>query len=172
MLELATWLQQTSLNATLQAQGWIVPTMQAVHIIMMAIVFGSILMICLRILGKASMDLAPTHVLQRFLPWFWGALILNILTGLVLTLAEPMREFSSTSYWVKMTLLLVGAVGVFGFQNKLKPLSVTAGPTEPTQAMRVAAVATLALWLAVIILGRSIAYDIEVWRSLSLTSRN
>jgi hypothetical protein len=31
-------------------------------------------------------------------------------------------------------------------------------------------VATVVLWLAIIFLGRAIAYDVEVWGSLSLAS--
>ena len=33
---------------------------------------------------------------------------------------------------------------------------------------KAAAVATVVLWLAIIFLGRAIAYDVEVWGSLSL----
>lgn len=170
MLEFAAWLQQTPLNTWLQSQAWVVPTMQTIHIIMLAVLFGSIMMICLRIIGRVWADAPPAAVINRFGPWFWAALGINVFTGLVLTLAEPVREFSSTSYWVKMTLLLIGAAGAFTFQKRLKPLTADGASVEPTQAMRVGAVATMTLWVAVIFLGRAIAYDVEVWGALSLSA--
>ena len=38
----------------------------------------------------------------------------------------------------------------------------------PTTGARIVAVATILLWLTIIFLGRSIAYDVEIWESWHL----
>jgi preprotein translocase subunit SecG len=51
--------------------------------------------------------------------------------------------------------------------------AVLGGGAEPvfSPAAKSAAMATVVLWLAIIFLGRAIAYDVEVWGALSLSPR-
>ena len=78
---------------------------------------------------------------------------------MVLIISEPVREFTATSFWLKMALLAagIGAVAVLG-----SALRRDAAASRPLAAL------TVVLWLAVIFLGRAIAYDVEVWGALSL----
>ena len=87
----------------------------------------------------------------------WRALAIMAATGLVLVIGEPGRELGATSFWLKMALLAV-AVGT----------TVWLGRGSGGAATRPAAVGLIALWMAIIFLGRTIAYDVEIWQSLSL----
>ncbi len=54
--EFAAGIQSTSLSTALKSVSWIVPTLQSVHILMIGVVFVSILMISLRVLGRVRAD--------------------------------------------------------------------------------------------------------------------
>jgi uncharacterized membrane protein SirB2 len=136
---------------------WIVPLVQSIHIVMIGIVFVSSLMVCLRVLGRAGTDQSFDEVQGRFMPWIRGALAVLLATGIVLIIGEPAREFGATSFWLKMLLVLVA-----GSLN----LSLARAPASASARGR--ALALILVWIAIVFLGRAIAYDVEIWQSLSL----
>ena len=165
MIDFAEWLGATPFSVAIQSRLWITPLVQSIHILMIGVVFTSILVMALRVLGRMRAEEPPAELWQRFAPWFWRALVVMAATGLVLTIAEPVREFTAFSFWFKMTLLIVGisSAAYFG-----RTLSVTADAAEFSGKARVVAVVTVALWLTIIFLGRAVAYDVEVWGSWHL----
>lgn len=171
MLEFAEWLQATPFSTAIQSVAWIIPLVQSIHILMIGLVFVSILMIALRVLGWVRTDEPFGVVLHRFSPWIKGGLAVMALTGLIMIIAEPVREFSSTSFWLKMALLLVAIVSALAFKRALGPAKLAAGCELQFSAQsKAVAVGTVVVWLAIIFLGRAIAYDVEVWGPLSLAS--
>jgi len=169
MLEIATSIDSTSLSTTLKNVSWIVPLVQCVHILMIGVVFVSILMISLRLLGKARIDEPLPQVWNRFAPFFWTGLALMIVTGALLVIAEPVREFMTLSFRLKMLMLLACIISAAGFGRRMRGATrVTAAIDSPLPAgVRLVAVSTLVLWIAIIFLGRAIAYDDSVWGSWS-----
>jgi hypothetical protein len=172
MYEFAQWLELTAVSVTIKEIDWIIPLVQSIHIVTIAIVFGSILMIALRVLGLLRTEQAPAVVLARFSPWISRGVVVLLLTGAILVLGEPVREVMSLSFWLKMTLILVGVAGALWFRRVLAPAAVPdGGGSEFSGGTKTAAMATVLLWLTIIFLGRAIAYDVEVWGSLSLSPR-
>ncbi len=167
MFEFAEWLGATPLSVAIQSRLWLTPLLQSIHIVMIGVVFVSILNVALRVMGRIRTDEPLVEVWHRFAPWFWSSLGVMAGTGLVLAIGEPVREVSAMSFWVKMSLIAVGVVSALFFG---RTVMAAAGHEEapPTMAARVVAVATIFLWLAIIFLGRWIAYDVEIWESWHL----
>jgi hypothetical protein len=163
----AEWLQGTSLSHAIQTVSWVIPLLQSIHIVMIGVVFVSNLMIALRVLGRMRADEPFEAVWRRFAPWMWVGLILMAVTGLALVIGEPVREFTALSFWIKMLLLAIGATGTALYGHSLRHATVAA-PAQFSLSAKAASVFIVVLWLAVIFLGRAIAYDREVWGSLSL----
>ena len=160
------WLHATPLSQTIQSVFWIVPFVQSVHILMIGIVFVSSLVIALRVLGKMRADESFATVWGRFAPWMWGAFGVMVITGIVMIIGEPGREFGALSFWLKMGLVLLAVTltTLLGRLLKTAPHDAATplrGPAQP------AAIGLVVLWLAIIFLGRAIAYDVEVWGALS-----
>jgi hypothetical protein len=166
MLAFAEWLQATSVSVTFQSLGWFIPLLQSIHIVGIGVVFISSLMISLRVLGRMRADESFPAVWERFAPWMWTGLVVMVITGALLIVCEPVREFTALSFWLKMTLLAIVVVmtGIFG--RVLRPAAPAAG-TAFSAGAKSTAIVILVLWLGVIFLGRAIAYDVEVWGSLS-----
>ena len=167
MFEFAEWLGSTPLSVAIQSRLWLTPLLQTIHITMIGIVFVSMLCVALRVLGQIRSDEALADVWNRFAPWFWGALGVMAGTGLILTIGEPVRQATALSFWLKMSLLAIGIASALYFGRTIHA-AAGSGEAAASGGARVAAVVTILLWLTIIFLGRSIAYDVEIWESWHL----
>lgn len=158
MQQFAQWLQATPLSIAIQSTSWLIPLLQSIHIVMIGLVFVAVLLLVLRVLGLARADELPSVVWARFAPWLRRGVIVLALTGLVLIVSEPVREFTAVSFWVKMLLLVLGLSAVAVLGKALR---------RDAPASRGLAVLTLLVWIAIVFFGRAIAYDVEVWGALS-----
>ena len=167
MIEFAEWLGSTPLSVAIQSRLWLTPLLQTIHITMVGIVFVSMLCVALRVLGQIRTDEPLADVWNRFAPWFWGALGVMAGTGLILTIGEPVRQATALSFWLKMSLLAIGIASALYFGRTIHA-AAGSGEAAASGGARVAAVVTILLWLTIIFLGRSIAYDVEIWESWHL----
>ena len=148
-------------------EKWFVPAVQSVHIAGIGVVLACVLMMALRVLGWSGRDQSVLQTQRRFGPWLYGALCLLLITGVLMIIGEPERELVTFSFWAKMTLVAVGTVIALVFQRSVR----TAGPDWEDRvgahmSVKIVAVATFVMWLAVVFLGRLIAYD-HIWGPLS-----
>jgi putative copper export protein len=162
MVDILLQLGQSPFSLAMATSPWVVPTMQSLHIMAIAIIFTSVLVVAGRIYGLIWADVSIQQTASRFTPWAFGALAVLVCTGIVLVLAEPVREILALSFWLKMVLLAASIVIALRFIKKMK-----ANETEATPAMRRAAVATIVLLICIVFLGRFIGYDPLIWGSLS-----
>jgi hypothetical protein len=167
VFEFAAWLQATPLSVAIQSTLWVTPLLQTIHIVMIGIVFVSMLNVALRVLGLIRADEPLADVWRAAAPWFWSGLAVMAATGLVLAVSEPIRQVSALSFWLKMSLLAIGIVTALSFGRVVAGAAAAATASASSRA-RVVAVATVILWLTIIFLGRSIAYDVEIWESWHL----
>ena len=161
------WVQNTPPSLLLQKnEAWFVPTMQSIHIAGIGVVLACVLMMSLRVLGVAGGDRTVLQTQERFGPWLTGALWLLLATGLLIILCEP-RALVTFSFWLKMALVIVGALVAWAFQRSVRAHGAAWDESlvqrRPVKAM---AVFTLVIWVAIIFLGRFIAYD-QIWGKLS-----
>ena len=162
----AAWLSGTSASLSIKSVSWVIPLVQSIHIVMIGLVFVSCLMIAMRVLGVMRTDEPVEAVWRRFSPWMWSALAVMAATGVTLVVGEPEREFDAVSFWVKMLLVAIGAGGTALYGRSLKTAAVGASGEYPVSS-KAASILVVIVWLAVIFLGRAIAYDKQVWGALS-----
>ncbi|CAN5187342.1 hypothetical protein BH10PSE13_BH10PSE13_10380 [soil metagenome] len=155
----AAWLGGTPLTALVAGHFWIVPTLQTIHILAVAVVLVSVLLINLRVLGLMEGAQPVGGVLDRYLrPTGIGVLVLAV-TGFLLIAGEPTRAIFRILFWVKMLLIVIA----FTLTWSHRPAFAVAGPGESASGARKAiAIAALLAWLAVIVAGRWVAY-VEAW---------
>lgn len=90
------WLEQTPASLAIQNAEWVVPAVQTLHILSIAAVMSSVVMIDLRVLGILGRDQPLHRVTQRFLPVVWWTLPLLLATGIVMIVGEPARRLYLT----------------------------------------------------------------------------
>ena len=172
MKAFALWLAATGPSVFIQEHNtWAIPAIQSVHIVGIAMVMGSVLMIDLRILGWTWVDQSLQQTTQRFGPWLTGALWLLLATGVLMVIGEPERELVTFSFWLKMSLVALGAGVAALFRKSLRRHAQHWEETRVHQrSSKVLAVVTFLVWAVIIVLGRLIAYD-HVWGSWSPSVR-
>jgi hypothetical protein len=155
----ADWLSTTSLSETIQNVSWIIPTVQTIHIVCVAIVVTATFFVDLRILGLFSRSQTLASLSHRFLTWIWWALIVLLVSGALLIIGEPGRSLLNPAFAAKMVMLLVVAALTVVLQ---RPLVTNAGFWDASggrqAAAKLIAVASLALWSCIVFAGRWIAY--------------
>ena len=163
MRDFAEWLSGTAPSVAIQTTFWFIRLLQATHLLTAGVVTASGVLIALRVLGWHRADLPVDAVWKRFAPWLGWALGVMVVTGALQVLGDPVRAFTATSYWVKMALLLLSVAGT-------RWLARTAGRQtgRVSSGVNVLAAVLLLSWLAIPLLGRTIAYDRTLWGSLSL----
>jgi hypothetical protein len=163
MFDFARRLYASSFSMGLKNMPVLPQLLQVIHLLTMGLVLGSVLIIVLRIHGRAYADEPLQRVWQRFATWFWRALTVMACTGAIMAIAEPLRESSALSFWLKMTLVLGGVTGMLRLKRRMT------GPTAEPVAASTRHVAKLVLiaWMLVLFLGRGVGYDIPLWGSLS-----
>jgi len=155
--DFCAWLDQTALSQAIQATNWVVPTVQSIHILAIAMVAASALMIDLRLIGVFGADQPLKTVSSRFLPFVWWPLLILFITGAIMIVGEPPRSLKNPVFQIKM-LLLIGALTVTGiFQIMLRTNSSFAGASRSGAGITIAVVSML-LWTGIIFAGRWIAY--------------
>ena len=161
----AQWLEATPVSVVMQQhQAWYIPAVQTLHIIAIALAAGSVLLVCLRVFGLAAADQSLQQTQARYGGWIRGSLWLLLASGALLIVAEPVRELVTFSFWLKMTLVVCMVSLVAAFGRYVRKAAAVDQPVTP--AARGLAALTLLLLMAIIVLGRLIAYD-HVWGSLS-----
>ncbi|MBX3563549.1 MAG: hypothetical protein KF730_03125 [Sphingomonas sp.] len=159
-MEFSLWLYDTPVSTMIREISWIVPTVQTIHIIAIAVVVGSALVTDLRLAGVLAIDEAPATVVRRYLPWMWGALIVLLLTGLVMLVGEPDRTLNNVVFWTKMALVVTAFALTLLFRRPLLDPEFSPKHAAWAKLVKPMAWVSLAIWIAVIICGRWIAYVI------------
>jgi hypothetical protein len=157
--DVSKWLAATSLSHTIQTTTWIIPTLQTIHILCVAALFSSAVLVDLRIWRLTQRDVPLSDVGRRFLPLIWPVVIVLLLTGSLLIVGEPRRSLLNDTFYIKMALLAFALV-----LTGLLQWSLTSAPGFWERdigrriAGRVAAVASIVAWSSIIFAGRFIAY--------------
>src|SRR5512139_3955140 len=126
------------------------PLLEVVHIAGIAALLGSLLLVELRVWGLGAA--LPARALAALaLPVTLGGFALAAASGLLMFATRPAELLASTTFVVKMTLLMLGGLNATAFHWR-DSLGRADG------VARAQTLASLLLWLAVIAAGRWIAY--------------
>ena len=153
------WLGATAASALIQNVSWIIPLVQTIHILAISIILSSVAMLDLRLLGLAGKRVTISGMAERFLPWIWGALVVLASTGAILITGEPDRSLLNPAFQIKMALVVAAIVVTLIFQHTVRRNAAfwDLSPARRRSA-RLTALISLAIWLAIAICGRLIAY--------------
>jgi hypothetical protein len=129
------------------------PLVLFLHSVGMAVSVGVATVVALRVLGLADMvRVSSLRVLFRI---FWGAFLLNLVTGSLLFAAAATTIGYSAMYYTKLTLIVIGLILSVPLRRFVD--GETSDQVVPRRLKTIAAV-SLIVWVGVITTGRLIAY--------------
>ncbi len=135
------------------------PLLESTHVIGLALVFGTIAIIDLRLIGLASSQRSFKRMYSDILKWTWAAFALTALTGALMFITNATVYYHNFYFRTKMLLLVLAGInmGVFELTLGRKVDSWDKAPSAPPLG-RAVGVLSIALWIAVIFMGRLIGF--------------
>jgi len=157
--DFSKWLAATELSHTIQTTGWIIPTLQTIHILAVAVLFSSAIIVDLRFWRLLQRDVPLADVARRFLPAIWPLLLILLFTGSLLIIGEPRRSLLNTTFYLKMTLLALALMLTGALQWSLSSAPEFWDKDRWRRiAGRFAATVSIVVWCGILFAGRWIAY--------------
>jgi hypothetical protein len=152
-------LQNSGIAQWVNTAGATYPIVESLHVIAIALVFGTILIVDLRLVGLASTSRPFTLVAHDLLKLTWIGFALAVMTGVLLFLPNASNLYVNVQFQVKMVLLLLAGINMFIFEM-ITARNVASWNVQlpPPTAARVAGTLSIALWLCVIVFGRLIGF--------------
>ena len=151
-------IEASALGQAMRQWLWLYPSVEIVHIAGIALLFGSIAILDLRLLGFAR-SLPVRKLAAHVLPWSLASFALIVPSGLAMFVAHAGDLIGNPVFAVKISLILLAGAnagilhaGVFRSAGKWDV------DVMPPFAARAAAAASLLLWLSVIACGRLLTY--------------
>lgn len=159
ILEICTWLEESRLGLTIAESEFIFPTIETLHVIALALVFGSIAMLDLRLLGVSNRDRGVMQLSEDVLPWTWGAFVVAAITGALMFVSAATRYYDNLPFLFKLVLLALAGLNMAVFHFTAFRAVHSWNFTLPTpRAARIAATLSLLSWIGVIVAGRWVGF--------------
>lgn len=147
---LAIWMRYT--NGAM-------PIVEALHVAAAVAVFGTVLIVDLRLLGVADVARTYARVSRDTLRLTWLAFGVAAITGALMFTTSPQVYFANAAFRWKALALLGAGLNMALFQLTTARGAAAWGTGTPLpRAARLAGLASLLLWAAVVLLGRWIGF--------------
>lgn len=139
------------------------PVAESIHVIGVALVFGTISIVDLRLLGVLRGGSSVKEITKDLLPWTWIGFALAVLTGLLMFSSNAPSYWANTPFKLKMVALALAGINMVIFEL------ITArsmgrwdndGIARPN-SVRAAGLLSLTFWIGVVVLGRWIGFTIS-----------
>ncbi len=146
------WLAATAPSQLIQSSTWMIPTIQSIHILTLALTFTTALLLSMRFAGLGLTSEPLAQMAARSARRIWWLLLILLATGALLITAEPGRTISNPAFYAKMIMLAVVIVLTLWLAASARRVE------KPTGLQLTVAVVALLLWMGIIFCGRFIAY--------------
>ncbi len=166
-------LQQSALSEWMRGSLKALPIIESVHVMAVAVVFGTILLVDLRLMGLRDTNRPFTRVFRELVRWTWLGFGVAVVTGTLLFIPNAQTYARNAAFGLKMLALLCAGLNmaIFEFTTLRRVAKWDTEVPSPLGARAAGAVSML-LWTSVIVFGRWIGftkgYDFSVPEELDL----
>jgi hypothetical protein len=153
-LRIFEWCEATAIGSTIRESLWLFPVIEAVHLLGLCMLGGSILIVDLRMLGSGLRHQPVASLAREAKPWLLGSLAVMIASGTSLFLSEAVKCYYSPAFWTKIATLPIALLFTLTVRERVALASVDA-----TRTTRLVGAASLTLWFIVAAAGRWIGFS-------------
>ncbi|MEL7454364.1 MAG: DUF6644 family protein [Pseudomonadota bacterium] len=150
-------LNDSTLSTFVMGNPYVFPILEMAHFVGLCLLFGSLLVVDLRIVGFAQ--LVPINRVDLFVRFALAGFAINLLTGLLFIVGDSDRYLVNYAFWTKMAVIGFAGVNSIYFFRRIKPqLDAGTASTSLSGGAHLVAWLSLVTWSCVIILGRFIPF--------------
>ena len=152
-------LEASGLATTIRNSLFLFPLIESVHVIGLTMVFGTIVIIDLRLLGIASTRRLFTAIASDVFKWTWMAFAVTATTGALMFITNASTYYQSAYFRAKMALLVLSGLNMLVFElTAQRSIHAWDRNASAPASGRAVAVLSLVIWIGVIVLGRWIGF--------------
>ena len=155
LLPFFTWCEATWLGEALRGSKWLFPVVESFHLLALAVIGGSVLLVNLRLCGL-GVKTPAAQLWRDTKPWFTWSLAVMIVSGLLLFTSEAIKLYYSDAFWVKMGSLSLALIFTF---TVLRRVALTDESKVNPLWSKTVAIVSLLLWTGVGAGGRWIGFS-------------
>jgi len=154
MYQCYSWVESWPYSTWIRESGslWAYPLILTLHTVGLAILVGFNWAINLRLLGFAPG--VPVGSMQRFFPLIWTGFWINLISGVILLMADATTKMTSWVFGVKMLFIIVGILVL----RKIQTSVFHPDREDLKKDGTMLAWTSLACWVMATIAGRLMAY--------------
>lgn len=149
------WANNTWLGHTISDSIWLFPAIEGVHIVALALLFGAILVLNLRLMGVMMRDRSLPQLSRELETWTLTSLIVILVSGAMLFASEAIKSYYSSPFRLKMALLITAIVFHYTISRRL--MGKQDSELSPVLG-KVAGGIAIILWMGVGFAGRAIGF--------------
>jgi hypothetical protein len=155
-------IEGSALGQAMRQWLWLYPSVETVHIVGIGLLFGSIAVFDLRLLGF-SRSISAKTLARHVLPWTAASFLLIVPSGLMMFTAHATEFIDSPVFVIKMCLIMAAGLNAALFHTMTFRTADVWDSEEmrklpPPPSARAAGAVSLLLWISVIACGRLLAY--------------
>jgi hypothetical protein len=160
VIDLLNWVGETPLALSVAQSEWLFPAIEVVHVFAISLVFGTIAIIDLRLLGLASTNRRYTEMARELLPWTWGAWVVAATFGTLLVSSRPVGYFENVDFRLKFLCMGLAGINMLVFQFVTSRDVAEWDKGGTSVAGRVAGGLSLVLWISVVYFARKTGFTL------------
>jgi hypothetical protein len=167
-------IQSSGVGEWMRTSVKAMPIVNALHVLAATTLFGTVLVVDLRLLGFPDTRRPITRISLEMLRLTWAAFFLALVTGALMFAANGNTYLVNTAFQLKLAALLGAGINMAIFQG-ITYRSVRAwdaGVSTP-RAARIAGALSILIWVSVIFLARWVGftkgYNFEVPENIDFT---
>jgi hypothetical protein len=158
--ELCQWIADTTIGQAILGSTLAFPIIEGLHLIGIGLSVGVLCWLDLRLIGLILTDQPVSRVWKQVMPAAGIGFTLVFITGGLLFWAEAVTAYNSIHFWIKIGLIALAGLNAAYFEFKTRhSIATWDNDRVPPLSARIAGIASLVLWTAVIITGRTMAYS-------------
>ena len=154
MLSVLTWIESSALHNFFLNTAWAFPAAETVHFFGLIVLFGSVAIVDLRLLGIART--IPLQSVVAFIPLSLIGFSMNAVTGVLFFFADPFRYYPNIAFRLKILAIVLAGLNAIWFKYAVYQKIMQS--RELATDAKIIAGLSLLLWILVIFAGRMIPY--------------
>jgi hypothetical protein len=152
-------LRDSAISEWMRGSLIALPLIESVHVMAVATVFGTILIVDLRLIGLTDTSRPFTRVFREILRWTWLGFAVAVPTGVLLFMPNAHTYVVNTAFKLKLLALVAAGINMAVFEfTVLKRVSEWDTMVPVPRSARLAGFASLVIWTSVIVFGRWIGF--------------
>jgi Family of unknown function (DUF6644) len=162
--DMLSFVESSQLAGKIRDSLYLFPLIESCHVLGLTMVFGTIAIIDLRLLGIASTRRSFRKIASDVLKWTWAAFGLTVVTGSLMFITNAGVYYHNFFFRTKMVLLVLAGINMLAFElTAARTMHRWDSDRAAPLAGRTVAAFSLLLWIAIIFLGR--------WTGFTTTGR-